>query len=390
MGAFGNKFRKARERKNLSLDDVSNVTKIGSRMLQAIEEERFDQLPGGVFNKGFIRAYAKHLGLNDEEAVNDYLACLRQAQIDAHEVWEPQSAAPPRSAPEKSRATEPGKPQTNKSAAKPQASAQVEELPELQLPRAEDIRPRRNDFARSSDSQMPWGMIAAVAVVVILAAFLWIRHSHKLKTAAASSSPATITQPAPAPVAARVPDSPAPSTGHPPNSNSTSPNSTPSNSALANSTAHPAAVTTPASAVAPRNGSSGNAANTKNANEANQGTNQPSNSDKNDVTVRSFIKPAPPSSETPAAPLTLVIRADETSWISVLADGQPVSQETLIAPAHTSVRASREIVAKIGNAAGVTFLWNGQEIPAAGAEAEVKTFVFDSTGMHVQTSTPPQ
>ncbi len=390
MGAFGNKFRKAREKKNLSLDDVSNVTKIGSRMLQAIEEERFDQLPGGVFNKGFIRAYAKHLGLNDEEAVNDYLACLRQAQIDAHEVWEPQSAAPPRSAPEKSRATEPGKPQTNKSAAKPQASAQVEELPELQLPRAEDIRPRRNDFARSSDSQMPWGMIAAVAVVVILAAFLWIRHSHKLKTAAASSSPATITQPAPAPVAARVPDSPAPSTGHPPNSNSTSPNSTPSNSALANSTAHPAAVTTPASAVAPRNGSSGNAANTKNANEANQGTNQPSNSDKNDVTVRSFTKPAPPSSETPAAPLTLVIRADETSWISVLADGQPVSQETLIAPAHTSVRASREIVAKIGNAAGVTFLWNGQEIPAAGAEAEVKTFVFDSTGMHVQTSTPPQ
>jgi len=114
VGAFGNKFRKARERKNLSLDDVSNVTKIGSRMLQAIEEERFDQLPGGVFNKGFIRAYAKHLGLNDEEAVNDYLACLRQAQIDAHEVWEPQSAAPPRSAPEKSRATEPGKPQTNR------------------------------------------------------------------------------------------------------------------------------------------------------------------------------------------------------------------------------------------------------------------------------------
>ena len=49
----------------------------------------------------------------------------------------------------------------------------------------------------------------------------------------------------------------------------------------------------------------------------------------------------------------------------MLADGQTVSQETLIAPAHTSVRANREIVAKIGNAAGVTFLWNGQEIPAA-------------------------
>ena len=76
MGEFGDKFRKAREKKELSLDDVSNVTKIGSRMLRAIEEEHFDDLPGGVFNKGFIRAYAKHLGLDAEDAVSDYLACL--------------------------------------------------------------------------------------------------------------------------------------------------------------------------------------------------------------------------------------------------------------------------------------------------------------------------
>ena len=74
VGAFGEKFRKEREKKNFSLDDVSQVTKIGTRMLRAIEEERFDQLPGGVFNKGFIRSYAKHLGMNDEKAVADYLA----------------------------------------------------------------------------------------------------------------------------------------------------------------------------------------------------------------------------------------------------------------------------------------------------------------------------
>ena len=81
--------------------------------------------------------------------------------------------------------------------------------------------------------------------------------------------------------------------------------------------------------------------------------------------------------------LTLVIRATETSSISVFADGQPVSQETLIAPAHTSIRATHEIVAKIGNAAGVTFLWNGKEIPAEGGESEVKTFVFDANGVRV-------
>ena len=80
--------------------------------------------------------------------------------------------------------------------------------------------------------------------------------------------------------------------------------------------------------------------------------------------------------------MTLVIRAAETSWISVTADGQPVTHETLIAPAATTVRAGREVVARIGNSAGVTFLWNGQEIPAQGAESEVKTFVFDVQGMH--------
>jgi hypothetical protein len=86
--------------------------------------------------------------------------------------------------------------------------------------------------------------------------------------------------------------------------------------------------------------------------------------------------------------LTVVIRASENSWISVLADGQVVSEETLIAPAHTSVRARREIVVKAGNAAGVSFLWNGKEVPAQGAEAEVKTFVFDVAGMRVMPPAP--
>src|SRR5215475_1360412 len=89
MGQFGDKFRKAREAKELTLDDVSNVTKISPRMLQAIEEENFDKLPGGVFNKGFIRAYAKHLALDAEEAIAEYLDCLRQAQVAAQQAWEP-------------------------------------------------------------------------------------------------------------------------------------------------------------------------------------------------------------------------------------------------------------------------------------------------------------
>ena len=373
MGAFGDKFRSAREAKSLSLDDVSNVTKISSRMLQAIEDEHFDQLPGGVFNKGFIRAYAKHLGLNDEEAVTDYLACLRQAQIDAHEVWDPRQASPSRpSAPEKPRLVQPNKPVPNKPAVKSQSPAQVEELPELQLPRAEDVRPRRKDFAGASTPEIPWRILAISALVIVLGVILWARRSHHANAAAAGPSPAKLTQSTPAlstPANQPPPTAPSAASSAQPSTHS----SPPPQSTSAAAAIHPpvAVPATPAAAEA-------------------QNKNEDKNTeDKNDVTVRTFPKSNPQPSEKSAPALTLVIRATETSWISVLADGQTVSQETLIAPAHTSVRANREIVAKIGNAAGVTFLWNGQEIPADGAEAEVKTFVFDSTGMRVVPSTTP-
>jgi cytoskeleton protein RodZ len=364
VGEFGDKFRKAREKKELSFDDVSNVTKIASRMLQAIEEEHFDQLPGGVFNKGFIRAYAKHLGLNGDDAVTDYLACLQQAQIDAHEVWEPErprNVAPqPRPAmPEMRRTVEP-KPLP----VKPQA-AQVEELPELQLPRAEDVRPRRKTFAENSTPEIPWRILAVAAVVIVLAVLLWTRHtrSNAAAASAANSLPAR---------SASVPASPSASTNQPPS---------PLRSNGARTATQPP---NPNSQVATHLPATATAASTPEPAAADEAA----DNDHSDVTVRTFAKSTPQSSQSATVPLTLVIRATETSWISVLADGQTVSQETLIAPAHTSVRANREIVAKIGNAAGVTFLWNGQEIPAAGAEAEVKTFVFDANGMRVVPATP--
>ena len=341
MGEFGNKFRKEREKKGISLDDVSNVTKIGSRMLQAIEEEHFEQLPGGVFNKGFIRAYAKHLGLNDEEAVNDYLACLRQAQIDAHEVWEPAASA-------RTVAPKRGTAPYVKPAAQAQAQSttQVEELPELQLPKAEHVRPPSNKYL-SERSPLPWGLIAAGALVIVLALFLWIRHSRVQNTSQPGdqvhASPAPLTQPA----------------ASTPVSTATIPGAMPPSSHPASATASPSPTSTTPLKPASKPASGGTPAQ------------QPA------------LPPAPPASAQPAkAPsFVLVIRASENSWISVNADGQTVSEETLIAPAHASFRANREISVKVGNAAGVTFLWNGKEIPAQGAEAEAKTLVFDSNGL---------
>jgi len=92
---------------------------------------------------------------------------------------------------------------------------------------------------------------------------------------------------------------------------------------------------------------------------------------------------------TAVAPLRLVIRASENSWVLVSADGQQASQENLIAPAHTSVRARQEVVVRVGNAAGVSFLLNGKEIPPQGGESEVKTLVFDSSGLKTALPGPP-
>jgi cytoskeleton protein RodZ len=74
LASFGERLKRTRENKKMSLDDVSRATKISTRMLAALEEEKFDQLPGGVFNKGFVRAYARHLELNEEQAIRDYTA----------------------------------------------------------------------------------------------------------------------------------------------------------------------------------------------------------------------------------------------------------------------------------------------------------------------------
>jgi cytoskeleton protein RodZ len=76
---FGERLRSERERQNYTLDDVAASTKISTRMLRALEEEKFNQLPGGIFNKGFVRAYATFLRLDEEQAVADYLEAAGEA-----------------------------------------------------------------------------------------------------------------------------------------------------------------------------------------------------------------------------------------------------------------------------------------------------------------------
>ncbi len=72
MADFGSSLKKAREAKGISLDKIAGETRISTRFLRAIEEEEFHVLPGGVFNRGFVRTYAERVGLDPDQTVADY------------------------------------------------------------------------------------------------------------------------------------------------------------------------------------------------------------------------------------------------------------------------------------------------------------------------------
>ncbi len=72
MGSFGENLRHEREMREVSLREIADHTRINLRFLEAIEEEDFEKLPGGIFNRGFIRAYAQHLGLDDVKVLSEY------------------------------------------------------------------------------------------------------------------------------------------------------------------------------------------------------------------------------------------------------------------------------------------------------------------------------
>src|SRR5438093_10832895 len=80
MASFGETLKRERELREISLRQISEATKINIRYLEALEENRFDALPGGLFNKGFIRAYAIFVGIDAEAMVDSYLHELSARQ----------------------------------------------------------------------------------------------------------------------------------------------------------------------------------------------------------------------------------------------------------------------------------------------------------------------
>ena len=70
---FGARLREARERRGVSLRVIADATKISVRVLQALEDNDISRLPGGIFSRGFVRAYALEVGLDPEETIAEFI-----------------------------------------------------------------------------------------------------------------------------------------------------------------------------------------------------------------------------------------------------------------------------------------------------------------------------
>jgi cytoskeletal protein RodZ len=84
--SIGEKLRLARETRGIALRDISEQTRISMRYLEAIEVDDYRRLPGGIFNRSFIRAYAKFIGYDEQEAIDDYSRMMREHGEPGDEV----------------------------------------------------------------------------------------------------------------------------------------------------------------------------------------------------------------------------------------------------------------------------------------------------------------
>ncbi len=306
MPSFGQKLKAEREKRSITLDQISLTTKIGTRMLQALEEDKFSQLPGGIFNKGFVRAYARCVGIDEEQAVSDYLQASGEA--------------PP-----------------------PRTEAEVEAG-------AEPPPPGRSVFAAarelsSSSRELPWGLFAALLLVIALALSVWTRQKHDA-----------------APVSAPVaPVSPA--------SGNVSPPSTAANTDNNKGPITPAAK--PAIHAAPQpSGEKPAETKTSKSSEAASG-------------LSTATPPVPPGQP---GQFTVLVQGRENCWISITADGKTIASYLLTAGEQRAVRGRESIIIKAGNVGGLDVLFNGKKIALQGASGEVKTLTFGPEGLEASSA----
>ncbi len=348
MPSFGEKLRLEREKRKISLDQISSSTKIGTRMLQALEEDKFNQLPGGIFNKGFVRAYARVVGLDEDQTVADYLLASGEGPRPESLTRDggPRDAAAEETA--------------SRNAAARNSAARNEEN-RIRLLEATSDEPSR---------PLPWGVFAVVLLIIALALSLW---SHRRREQERLSQHPTVktTEPSSPPA---------------------SQNATPSESASPPAGLAPAASGTatnlPAGSSTTGAAGSGVAPslvlNEKPPSGAPQTVPKPG---------QAPAQASPPLTQTssPASSdeFQVLVHAREQSWVSVSVDGKFTGSELLEPGNDRTFHARNRVFVKAGNSGALDFQLNGKKLDVGGEYGEVKSVTIGHAGVIPTPAEPP-
>lgn len=95
-GTFGERLKRERELREVSLEEVAKGTRIAERFLEALENEQWNKLPGGVFGRGFVRSIARYLGLSEENLLSEYDLARGESANPALQKPEERIPSPPK------------------------------------------------------------------------------------------------------------------------------------------------------------------------------------------------------------------------------------------------------------------------------------------------------
>jgi cytoskeleton protein RodZ len=92
-GEFGERLKREREMREVSMDELTKATRISRRFIEALENEDWEKLPGGVFGHGFVRSIARDLGLGEEALLGEF--DLARAETVQSPPPKPEERIPP-------------------------------------------------------------------------------------------------------------------------------------------------------------------------------------------------------------------------------------------------------------------------------------------------------
>jgi len=93
--SFGENLRRERELRGISLHEIAEATKISARFLHALEQDRLEVLPGGLFPRAFVKQYARYLGLDPEKVAAEFQYLHAEELPETRPVPRPPRWSPP-------------------------------------------------------------------------------------------------------------------------------------------------------------------------------------------------------------------------------------------------------------------------------------------------------